>query len=268
METSLPTATTTGTVIPTNTFSYSVNDADVILGHADGDPTFLHTPSLTDLQRQYTNETKRVTALNLHLTTLKEYYKSQRIPRGLRFQPRENAYSQDIEYRTKFELITNKYSFDLMLLNMEFLYKDLMDTQTRIATIETSLHTTCKEEDITNLMEKQTNFLQKFKTDQETVKRNKWHRDNFDYTTGRVYTWGASSSQKRFRKTKDSNTDSNDTQKRDTTVDNNNIDFLGVTSGPKEDPHGEGAAAMDAPVKTRAQRNPKTAQAKLSFKKK
>ncbi|XP_056416457.1 uncharacterized protein LOC130357742 [Hyla sarda] len=259
---------TTDTVIPINTFSYTADDVNRIRSEISGDASFLHTPSLVDLQRQYTNETKRLSALNLHIVTLNEYLKFNRIPRGLRFQPSENAYAHDLDYRSKYELISNKYSFDIMLLNLEFLQKDSKETQLRIDTIVTSLRSLCLEDDFGKLIDKQDKFLSKFKTDQETMKRHKWHRDNHDYSTGRVYTWGNQYSQKKFRRQKDTDTDSKNTFFDSKNVVQNNSDFLGIESRPKEDPPEGAGDAIENSGRTRAQRNPKTQQAKLPFKKK
>ncbi|XP_056373727.1 uncharacterized protein LOC130267674 [Hyla sarda] len=262
-------------VAPSNTFSYSPGEIDRILSSIKEDASFLHAPSMVDLQRQYENFTKRLLSLTLHLTTLSEYYRAQRIPRGLRSQPKDNSYAQDPDYRTRFELISNKYSLDLILLNIEFLQKDISSTQTRINTIDESLKLASSQEDYDKLIQKQTLFLQKFRTELENTKRHKWHRDTNDYASNRVYTWNQLSLHKRMRKGRDFNVDFNMSNNANTKTssntgfeNDNNVTFLGLDTLSPTDPPDGGAAVTDGPIRTRAQRDQKPTQRKFPYKKK
>lgn len=81
----------------------------------------LNLPSVFFLKNKFEFETKRRITLELHLTTLVEYYKNLRIPRGMRPQSKPNMFFQDIAFRVKFEQTSNKNALDMFLLNIEFL---------------------------------------------------------------------------------------------------------------------------------------------------
>lgn len=122
---SLP-ATENGT-LPESSHVYTYSETDIgrIINDLVGDTTFLSTPSVLDLKRKYELESKRICTLELHLLTLGEYYKNGRIPRGLRSQKRPNMFNNDNDFKLRFEQISNKYAFDLIVLNIEFLQKEL-----------------------------------------------------------------------------------------------------------------------------------------------
>ncbi|XP_056408118.1 uncharacterized protein LOC130306862 [Hyla sarda] len=185
-------------------FAYTESEIGRIIGAVDEDASFLHAPSALDLQRQYETETKRLLSLKLHLSTLSEYYKSQRIPRGMRVVPPDNAYKGDKDFHTKFEHIANKYAADVIILNIEFLQRDIAATSDKVKTLESTLETILSSDDYTKLCSKQSSFLAKLKTEQENIKRHKWYRDVQDYQNGRIYNWGdLSTNTRRTRRLKD-----------------------------------------------------------------
>ncbi|XP_056415710.1 uncharacterized protein LOC130357172 [Hyla sarda] len=186
----MDTNTETASFTPsTDVFSYSRVDADRIMGSLPNDASFLHNPSKIDLRRTYENETKKLLSVQLHLSTMSEYYRSRKIPRGMRAQPRANAFTNDSDYRTCYEAISNKYSLDLILLNIEFLQRDLTAIKNKVTDVETALKASLTEDEWRELSEKQHTFLSKQRTQIEETKRHKWFRDCQDYTTGHVYTW-------------------------------------------------------------------------------
>lgn len=112
--------------IPTRVFSFTEADAGRLLGDAQTAAKFLNMPSIMDVKRKFEYESKRQVTLDLHLLTLIEYHRNQRIPRGMRGQLRPNMFAQDMEFCDLFEKISNKYSYDLILLNVQFLRKELL----------------------------------------------------------------------------------------------------------------------------------------------
>lgn len=102
-------------------------DAEIerILGCVPEDASFLMTPSALDAQRSFEVISKKQVTLELHFVTLREYYRAKRIPRGMRSSLQPTLFSQDQDFRGRFETLSNKYAADLILLNLEFLQREL-----------------------------------------------------------------------------------------------------------------------------------------------
>ncbi|XP_056407729.1 uncharacterized protein LOC130303153 [Hyla sarda] len=248
----------------TDVFSYSKVDADRILGSLTINTSFLHNPSKIDLKRSYESETKKLLTVQLHLSTLSEYYRTRRIPRGMRAQPRTNAFTNDTDFRTCYEAISNKYSLDLILLNIEFLQRDMATLKTKVTEVEIALKASLTEEEWRDLSDKQQAYLEKQRVQIEETKRHKWFRDCQDYTNGHVYTWeNTVSTYKRFQKR-------NETDIEDGTVrqeqqghnrQNKQNPFL-VHMPPVGGGQEEEGANTNEVAKTRAQKSGRTQQHK------
>lgn len=65
-------------------FSYTEADPNRLLGEAQSVAHFLSVPSSADFRCKYDYESKRFVTIELHLYTLIEYHRQQRIPRGMR----------------------------------------------------------------------------------------------------------------------------------------------------------------------------------------
>lgn len=237
----------------TNVFTYTEAEANQLLGDALTDVAFLNKPSTVDLRRKYEFETKRIISLELHLTTLIEYYRNQRIPRGMRSQSRPNMFFQDNDFRAKFEKISNKYAYDMILLNIEFLRMELARVRARLEEVERLLKTTLTTEDLTKYLQRHETILKKYKEDLEETKCRKWHRDIQDYTTGRVYNWTVTKVFNNFDRR--NNVDSY--------VPNNSEPFLGVrtTKSTTGDPPDVEVDTDTENGRTRSQRNRNNKQA-------
>lgn len=186
------------------TFSYSNIAMGKILRGLEGGASFLNVPSTLNLKRNFEFETKRQCTLELHAITMVEYYKNNRIPRGMRSQLRPFMFTNDVDFRTKYEQISNKYALDLILLNIEHSQKELGTAREKTQKIEEDLRANLSPDDFAAFMLKQQDFLQKFKLNLQETKRRKWYRDIRDYQRGQVYTWSAtpllSKSQKEKRR--------------------------------------------------------------------
>ncbi|CAJ0949094.1 unnamed protein product [Ranitomeya imitator] len=73
-------------------FQYTSEEEERILGGIEGEAFFLKTPSTTELKRKYESDVKRLVNLQLHMMTLGQYYKENKIPRGLRSGIRPNLF--------------------------------------------------------------------------------------------------------------------------------------------------------------------------------
>ncbi|OCT80116.1 hypothetical protein XELAEV_18026921mg [Xenopus laevis] len=113
---------------------------------------------------------RKYVAYDLHLRTLAEYMKVNRIPRGLRVRLCPTLFASDKEFCTRWEAIINKCSSDLMLATMERLQTELPNV-------------------VAQGKEKLAHHVQGFHTEVETRKRSKFQRDANDYSNGRVYRW-------------------------------------------------------------------------------
>ncbi|XP_056419185.1 uncharacterized protein LOC130360660 [Hyla sarda] len=257
----------------THISAFSDEDISRILGTVEGDMAFLHVPTSMDIQRQFEYESKRLLSLSLHLSTLGEYYKTSRIPRGMRIQPRDNAHMGNPEFRQRYEMIANRYSLDLILLNMEFLQRDVAVSKEKTKSAEITLKSLLIDNDFEKIQSKHVSYLQKVKSDLENVKKHKWFRDTADYANNKVYLWGMQTSTTRRspRRSKDERVNIQNGQmniSQPSTVSSPlPHDFLGLHPHASDAPPDEEAGTTSGHIKTR-QRAPKTFQNRVNPKKK
>ncbi|KAM4049659.1 uncharacterized protein ACNLHF_010448 isoform 1-T5 [Anomaloglossus baeobatrachus] len=183
-----------------NTFSYNTEETSTIISQTTTPGDFLLLPPKEAKGKEFEKESRHLINFELHCATLTEYLKAQRIPRGLRVSLRPTIFSEDAEYRKKFEQILNKCSLDLMTLTVDHLQRDIKKTQERIRNIEVQLETAnATVEEFNNFKHKIQSNLEQHRRDLENRKRSKFIRDADDYTQGRVYRWQDNYSTTRFR---------------------------------------------------------------------
>ncbi|CAJ0927892.1 unnamed protein product [Ranitomeya imitator] len=170
-------------------FSYTVEDEERILSNMEEGAAFLKKPSIMEMKRIYENENKRLISSQLHLTTLGQYYKEHKIPRGLRSHIRPNLFLNNSTFCTRFTMISNKYAMDVMLLNIEYLQLEVKKLQSSVNENEKKIQDVLNKEDWTIFKDKIEKDLIKFRGDLEEMKRKKWSRDSSDYESGQVYAW-------------------------------------------------------------------------------
>ncbi|CAJ0940184.1 unnamed protein product [Ranitomeya imitator] len=141
------------------------------------------------LKNRWEIENKNLISLELHAGTLVEYYKAKRIPRGLRPNLRTTIMPNNTQFCAKFEAIGNKYAFDIMLLNIEFLKKEIESLKTKVEEIKNSLVPLVSITDFSSINSKIEENLLKYRTGLEDTKRSKWFRDLEDYNNGKIYGW-------------------------------------------------------------------------------
>ncbi|CAJ0966879.1 unnamed protein product [Ranitomeya imitator] len=110
-------------------------------------------------------------------------------PGGLRPHLRPTLLPENAQFCMKFESITNKYAFDVMLLNIEFLKAEMIIVKRNIMELEDQVKAQLTTQDWSPLKTKMEENLMKFKKEIETTKRIKWFRDADDYKVGRVFSW-------------------------------------------------------------------------------
>lgn len=150
--------------------------------------------------------------MELHLFNI-EYHRHQRIPRGLRAQSRPNLFSQDQEFRLKYEQISNKYAFDMILLNVEFLSKEMHKIQVKMVELKLSLRELLTAEEFERFLQRNESFLQKHRAELQDLKRRKWFRDINDYQLGRVCNWTFTKPMDGYKGLRTDNIDTLDTNK-------------------------------------------------------
>lgn len=184
--------------ILTTTLSFNETDATRILSQVTSTSEFLTIPSSEFKRRHWERELRRVTSYELHAATLAEYYKLNRIPRGLRVHLRPTFFTEDLEYCTNFERIINKCSLDLILLTVERLQKAVSEIKTQVDTTEVQLRDCLNTEEFDKLKETVNGYISEYKKEVEEKKRSKFLRDSEDYLLNRVYKWQESSGRTRM----------------------------------------------------------------------
>ncbi|KAM4024097.1 uncharacterized protein ACNLHF_000039 isoform 1-T17 [Anomaloglossus baeobatrachus] len=172
-----------------NTFSYNTDEVSSILSKVSIPNTFLSVPTEEVRSRDYEKELRRHTALELHLATLAEYHRVQRIPRGLRVSLKPTLFSDKPNFCTKFESIINKCSMDLIILTIEFLQAEIEDLGKNITCIEQQLQNTVPSTEWDRIHTKTKDNIAEFRKILQDRKRQKFLRDQEDYSKNRVYRW-------------------------------------------------------------------------------
>ena len=167
------------------TFEFSNEDAQrILLPNLDLDS------ALSSGEMKYTLEKLRLkeARLLMHGSTLSEYWRNKKIPRGLRHDKAPTIGKSNPDFVKKWGEILNKASLDLMLLIIEEVSSEARDTRTEINTQEQLL----KEqfgEDFTAIEQSIKDSVVKYKNKLQAIKLKKYKRDIEDYQRNEVYTW-------------------------------------------------------------------------------
>ncbi|XP_044151138.1 uncharacterized protein LOC122939181 [Bufo gargarizans] len=211
---------------------YSSDQINHILSGDEGEGAFLNKPTADSIKRRLVNERKQLINSELHLLTLREYYRVSRIPRGLRTHLRPILFPENQEFLNKFMEIANRFSMDIMLLNMEFLQKDTIKINTRVQEHEERLKLITSAQEYDKFLDQIKGDLYKYRLNIEETKRQKWSRDEEDYTKGNIYkrlqpevNKFRSQKKRRFQRPRGRRTDFTDTDS--STEGGNGTDFLG-----------------------------------------
>lgn len=132
---------------------------------------------------------KKEINLTLHASTLTEYLKAQRIPRGLRCSLTPILLKDDAEYQSKWYALCNRHSLDLMLLTVKHLQVAIKKTQDEISTILPEVKNSSTPAEFDKLQEEISVNIRKMREQLMQTKIKKFERDTKDYLFNRVYTW-------------------------------------------------------------------------------
>lgn len=132
---------------------------------------------------------KKEINLTLHASTLTEYLKMQRIPRGLRCSLTPILLKDDTEYQNRWYALCNRHSLDLMLLTVKHLQGAINKTQDEINVVIPEIKNSSTPAEFDKLQEEISTNIRKMREQLMQTKIKKFERDTKDYLFNRVYTW-------------------------------------------------------------------------------
>ncbi|OCT73573.1 hypothetical protein XELAEV_18036552mg [Xenopus laevis] len=175
-----------------STFGYTDDDIIKIISSADTNAGLHMLQTNTGLLNQLLNLSRKEISLTLLSTTLIEYIKAKRIPRGLRsgLQPLHCLTEQ--EFQDKWEGIWNKASLDAMVLTVQYLQPEIARVQKEIAAVKERMQPQYTDPAaLEKALSSVQSAMDKFKTDLLGKKLRKFERDTDEATwiSGKVYAW-------------------------------------------------------------------------------
>ncbi|OCT99817.1 hypothetical protein XELAEV_18005598mg [Xenopus laevis] len=182
-----------------DTYSFTNEERDRILQSA-----ILHTSDFQGIQspadkKQRLEElNKKQLTLTLHSTTLTEYAKVQRIPRGLRIKNQPALLKDNIEYLEKWQQILNKASLDLIFLTIQYLQPEIRKVTQDITKVNEELKACLAENEYVTLTAKMNASIESLQAELLRSKLRKFKRDTEDYSMRRVYSWHLEKRQTRY----------------------------------------------------------------------
>ncbi|OCT76154.1 hypothetical protein XELAEV_18031343mg [Xenopus laevis] len=177
-----------------DTFSFSQQERAEILSSV--------SESLTDLQdvfvapdkevkRRIESLAKKEISLNLHCSTLAEYAKVSRIPRGLRCTLLPFFNKDDKQFMDKWYAILNRCSLKLMIQTIQGLQINIKTTQQELTSATSELRSRITSDEYNKFNCELQVSLADFRADIVQKKLQKYKQDTLDYESNRVYTWAA-----------------------------------------------------------------------------
>ncbi|KAK9981821.1 hypothetical protein ABG768_001345 [Culter alburnus] len=220
------------TDVRAKTFTFNTGDKARILYPSSADDLETRGMESVDstqerLLRLYQKEMR----FELHAKTLSEYYRCERIPRGLRIEKAPTIGKDDPEFCRRWCEILNRCSFDLMLLIVEHTSKESSSVKTSILECEKEIETMYNKEKLEELKKTIQEQLKEFREDLTTFKLRKFRRDTMDYKDNKVYKWFSGSQGKpQVPRSREEPTDSSESyfSSSSTTSSNPKWSFLGT----------------------------------------
>ena len=187
------------TDIRASTLAFSDSDSDNILSRFTRDdvsalgPVVDNATTLTN-KLQYLH--KKEVRASLHGSTLAQYLRSKRIPRGLRVIKEPTIGRESGEFMEKWHAILNKCSFDLMLLIIQHVDCELVKIREELTEIETEMKDKLVETQLKEITAKCTELKDTYEKQIIETKMYKFRRDTLDYKHDRVFDWWKTDGQK------------------------------------------------------------------------
>lgn len=170
------------------TFTFNPEDSEDIL-FPRAEISVLHSETIQNSMNHYKHLLEKEIRYTLHGSTLSEYWRAGRIPRGLRIQKAPTIGGGDPEFCKKWCEIMNKASLDLTLLVIEFTQKELTKVRVDLEETKASIVASHSEVTFNRQVELLNTSLVEFKQDLLQKKIRKFRRDTLDYKDNRVYPW-------------------------------------------------------------------------------
>ncbi len=139
--------------------------------------------------RHYKHLLEKEIQYTLHGSTLSEYWRASRIPRGLRIQKTPTIGVGDPWFCKKWCEIMNKVSLDPTLLVIEFTQKELKKVREEIEETKASIIASHSEVNFNQQLELLHTSMAEFKRGIQQKKIRKFRRNTLDYKERRVYPW-------------------------------------------------------------------------------
>ncbi|XP_041437288.1 uncharacterized protein LOC121399782 [Xenopus laevis] len=177
-----------------DTFSFSQQERAEILSSVGESLSDVLDVSVTpdkEVKRKIETLAKKEISLSLHCSTLAEYAKVARIPRGLRCTLLPFFNKEDKQFMDKWYAILNRCSLDLMIHTIQGLQSNIKSTQQELVTATTELKSRITSENFNKFNIELQASLADFRADLVQKKLHKYRRDTLDYESDRVYTWAA-----------------------------------------------------------------------------
>lgn len=174
-----------------DTYGFSESERDLILSQTEtlSYKVAFKQGQKDDLFAKLENLRRREVTLSLHSSTLAEYVKCKRIPRGLRSNLAPNLLNEDQEFMQKWYGISNQYSFDLMLLTIQHIQNSISTVKTEITQVESQLRENYPQAQVESTLQSINESIFKLKDAILKVKLKKFERDTKDFENNRVYSW-------------------------------------------------------------------------------
>lgn len=255
----------------TGEHTFSSEDAERIL-FAELPHTSSNSRTPRDLYHNLLNLKKKEIDLLLHGTYLSSYHRQKLIPRGFRIRNIPTLGRANSDFCSKWCKILNKCSSDLLLLVVEYVGKDLKQTQGEIEEFEAqNLINLTQDKTLDWIKNLETNVL-KYKQELVAFKENKLQIVKEDYRQKRVYRWLLGLPERRerrtFRKYKPSSLMTVDSSGDSTDSDQGNRTsitqpFLGNTPPTQTGPREEGGEPSGGEARRTVDKPPRRGRKKM-----
>ncbi|XP_041437971.1 uncharacterized protein LOC121399976 [Xenopus laevis] len=170
-------------------FGFTEEERREILGTAHTIPVLTPVTPERNLLKHYDFIMKKELSLTLHLSTLIEYVKVSRIPRGLRVHLEPILCKDDPVFKERWHQILDKCSLDLMTLTIQSLQKEIKEISQEVHKLTQDMKEAFTAIKTAEVIEATKIELEKLQSNLLQKKLRKFKRDTQDYQMGRVYTW-------------------------------------------------------------------------------
>lgn len=172
-------------------YRLSEEDRDLILTQiATSDLKLpLQSASTTNRYQQLESLRRKELTLTLHASTLAEYVRVKRIPRGLRTHLTPNLLTDKSIFTSRWYGLCNQLSFDLMLLSIKHLQEEIDVCKDDIRILEKEIRDNDPPSKVEASLLNIDEAMGRLRESIMKVKLHKFARDTKDYANDEVYTW-------------------------------------------------------------------------------